>query len=80
MFNKKKITKAIYENGVLTITYSNKTTKQFQGKTTVWNLLPMMERCDTFEEGEFCSIYKYIVKWGNPYPTAHEKPDNEGKI
>lgn len=67
------IEKATYSKEVLKITYSNGVIKEYYGECTVWNKLPMMERCGTIKDSELCGIWKYIRKHGNPYPTAHLK-------
>lgn len=74
-----KIVSAIKEpvvgkyDDVITITWSDNTVSKYQGSSTVWYSLPMMNRCGTFREGKLNQISKYINKYGNPYPTSHLK-------
>lgn len=66
-----KITKAQYRNEVMTVWYQSGKVVEYEGSGTVWNKMPMMQRCGTMKEIKLCEIYKYIRKWGNDYPTAH---------
>lgn len=74
-FYGKEILMAFYDRRtqVMTIHYTNKTSEEYKGSGTVWYLLPLMKRCETFEEGMLCEIWEYILEWGNPYPMAHQK-------
>lgn len=69
-----RITKAEYnkDTQVMTVTYSDSSTFQFKGDSTIWRTYPMMRRCSTIIQGELCDIQQYIKEHGNPYPTAHE--------
>lgn len=67
------ITSATYSKETLKITYSNDTIKEYHGEYTVWCFMLMMKRCSTIREGELFHIWKYIDKYGNPYPVAHLK-------
>lgn len=62
-----------FKTQVMTIDYTNDTTEQFKGSGTVWHEMPLMKRCNTFDEGTLCEIWEYITQWGNPYPIAHQK-------
>ncbi len=57
-----KIVSAIKEpvvgkyDDVITITWSDNTVSKYQGSSTVWYSLPMMNRCGTFREGKLNQI------------------------
>lgn len=61
-----------FETEILKISYSDGSSAQYKGNSTVWRTYPMMKRCGTFTESRLSDIYKYIKEHGNPYPTAHE--------
>ena len=67
------VIKAVYENGIMTIEYSNGKTKKYLGSCTVWHKLPLCKRCSTAKESQLCDIWQYIKHNGNPYPNAHKK-------
>lgn len=68
-----KIKEATYDkpNEVLLITFSDGSTEEYKGSSTVWHKMPLMERQNTYRESYLCDIYTYIKHYGNPYPTAH---------
>jgi hypothetical protein len=79
IFKKRQVVKvvvvnAIYENGIMTVTYSNDTVRKYRGNSTVWYELPLMERCHTSTESKLSDIQVYINHSGNPYPDSHLKP------
>lgn len=67
-----RLKEATYKNGIMTVTYSNGSIKQYKGSVTVWHELPFMQRAGTFKESDLSDIYEYIKTYGNPYPTAHK--------
>lgn len=60
------------KDGVLTVHFSNESTAQYYGSSTVWHHYPMMVRCDSDIETKLSEIWRYIEEHGNPYPFAHE--------
>lgn len=59
------------ETKTLTIQLKSGTEMEFEGEGTVWYFLPLMGRCSTSQELQFSEIYRYVKRYGNPYPTAH---------
>jgi len=62
------------ETKTLTLSYKGNKPEQFHGACTAWYKLPSMKRCGREKEINLENIYKYIHKYGNPYPKTH---DNE---
>lgn len=65
------IVSAEYSDEIMTLTYKNGDKAQYAGNCTVWYTFPYYVRCSTSMEIQLVSIWKYIGKFGNPYPTAH---------
>lgn len=65
---------ATYTDEILTLKYSDNSIVQYKGSCTVWHKLPFMTRPGTLKEGDLSEIWEYIKTYGNPYPTAHQKP------
>lgn len=73
------IVEATYQNGIMTVKYHNGQVSKYKGSSTVWHSYPLMKRIGTLGEGRLSEIYQYIKSHGNPYPTAHEKLEQEKK-
>lgn len=71
--DKKKIKTATYDDGIMTINFSDRPSKKFRGRSTVWYELPLFERCASSNERKLLEIYEYIKYYGNPYPKSHLK-------
>lgn len=68
-----KIISASYNNGIMTVTYDNNSFECFQGESTVWHKLPLMQRCSTTQELMLSELYAYNKTHGGAFPTAHLK-------
>ncbi len=55
----------------MTVSYSDKSIKHYNGSSTVWYEMPFMKRCSTTKELELSGYFNYLKKYGNPYPNAH---------
>ena len=62
-------------DGVMTVTWSDGTVKEYIGCVTVWHTFPLMGEVDTLTQGDLYRVWMYHRSFGNPYPTAHEKTE-----
>lgn len=69
------VVKATYDEKTetMTVTWSDGDTEQYEGSGTVWYKMPYMRRCGTSGESMLCELWTYFRRYGNDYPTAHEK-------
>jgi len=57
---------------ILRVVWSDGRHRGYYGSGTVWHHYPMMWDIDRDERGELIRVYRYLMEFGNPYPTAND--------
>lgn len=62
------------DKNIITMHYGDGLVEEFQkNESDCWIQLPMLNRIPARQELELNDVMRYIKKYGNPYPYAHQK-------